>query len=79
MTKWRLQHFIIILLKIDLNILKHSITLQASQAAESESSFSIIENILQNSSQSMINNDQNVNSQNNNDNTSLLTDMNPVI
>ncbi len=53
--------------------------MQASQAAESESSFSIIENILQNLSQSMINNDQNVNSQNNNDNTSLLTDMNPVI
>ncbi len=79
MTEWRLQYFIIISLEIDLNILKHFITLQASQAVKFKFSFSIIKNISWNSLQCMINNDQNVDSQNNNDNTSFLTDINSVI
>ena len=79
MARQRLQHFIITSLEIDLNILGHSITLQASQATESESSFSTIKNILWNSSQSMTNNDWNVGSQDNNDNTPFSADMDPAV
>ncbi len=79
MIRWRLQHFIIISSEIDLNILKHSITLQASQVTESESSSDIIKNIFWNSSQSMTNNDQNVDSQDNNDNISLSANMNSTV